>query len=751
MEWSAYPAARAARWQRIGPGGGGALYAPTVSPHDPSTVIAACDMSSSYLTIDGGKSWRQIDFQHWARFFCFDPADPRRIYAGANALFRSEDGGSTWELLFPRASRVSAVEYRGDEAQRVYVSDDGWPAGRIEAIAVDREDSSRLAVGVSVPRGRTHAEAGARSAELHVYTSGDRGAAWNDGGIVEGGRFIELVYWPGEGLVAISDTAIAVWGGNGRRHVPAVGPHGGIVDAAWGAGRISLVVAPAAGGVVSLFRAAGPLGPWEQRAFPGVNVARIAVCESAPDTVYASVPEPSGFPLYGSPAPPSDFGIIGSSDGGNTWEWKLRIGECQPANRAVGWVETDFPTTWGGAPFDLGVSPRSPAVCYAVDWGTLYRTLDGGASWEQVYTDRGAGGAYVSRGLDTTNAYGIFADPAEPASLLLASTDIGLFRSADEGRSWRHSMRGVPHEIENTCYWIEFDPRIPGRAWSAWGDCHDLPRAKMFASGRFPRYRGCLCRSDDGGRSWIGAAQELGPLGPVTHVVVDPTSPAARRTILAAEMGGGVLVSRDGGTTWERSFQGLRGDRAAWKIVPDGAGRIYLLTARVTGPDHGTPGGLFLSDDAGRSWKELLPRADLPVSFPHFLHIDSMNHDILYLACWPENATASGDPRGGGLLSSGDRGISWDRLLDERLHVYAVAGLPGRPETLFATLFEGAVLRSDDRGKTWGRLGGIDFAWPKTVAPDGHGGIYLSTFGSGVWRGPAEGTGEEGPPPVRAR
>jgi hypothetical protein len=36
----------------IGPGGGGAMFHPTISPHDNHTVLIACDMTVSYITHD---------------------------------------------------------------------------------------------------------------------------------------------------------------------------------------------------------------------------------------------------------------------------------------------------------------------------------------------------------------------------------------------------------------------------------------------------------------------------------------------------------------------------------------------------------------------------------------------------------------------------------------------------------------------------------------------------------------------------
>ncbi|HEX3106923.1 MAG TPA: hypothetical protein VHQ22_21000, partial [Terriglobales bacterium] len=43
-------AARPGDFQVVGPGGGGAMFNPTVSPHDPNTVLISCDMTGSYIT-----------------------------------------------------------------------------------------------------------------------------------------------------------------------------------------------------------------------------------------------------------------------------------------------------------------------------------------------------------------------------------------------------------------------------------------------------------------------------------------------------------------------------------------------------------------------------------------------------------------------------------------------------------------------------------------------------------------------------
>ena len=48
------PAPRQDAWQVIGPGGGGTMIQPTISPHDANIVVEHCDMTGAYITTDGG-------------------------------------------------------------------------------------------------------------------------------------------------------------------------------------------------------------------------------------------------------------------------------------------------------------------------------------------------------------------------------------------------------------------------------------------------------------------------------------------------------------------------------------------------------------------------------------------------------------------------------------------------------------------------------------------------------------------------
>src|SRR5215470_4190655 len=89
-------ASRPGNFRVIGPGGGGAMFHPTVSPHDANTVLIACDMTGAYVTHDGGESWRMFNLRGDVRFFVFDPIDPHTMYAKATGLWRSTDNGESW-------------------------------------------------------------------------------------------------------------------------------------------------------------------------------------------------------------------------------------------------------------------------------------------------------------------------------------------------------------------------------------------------------------------------------------------------------------------------------------------------------------------------------------------------------------------------------------------------------------------------------------------------------------------------------
>src|SRR5271157_2618744 len=161
---ASYSAPRLDAWRILGPGGGGAQFYPAVSPHDPNLVLVACDMTGAYISENGGQSWRLFNLRSPVTFFAFDPQDPKVIYAGADALWRSEDRGHTWGLVYPSSSDVRLI-MPDDHATPVYLAHQE-PVGRVLALAVDPDDSRKLYATIREKDG------------VELYFSSDRGAQW---------------------------------------------------------------------------------------------------------------------------------------------------------------------------------------------------------------------------------------------------------------------------------------------------------------------------------------------------------------------------------------------------------------------------------------------------------------------------------------------------------------------------------------------------------------------------------------------
>ena len=74
------------------------------------------------------------------QFFVFDPLDRKVIYAQADGLWRSEDSGDTWRLVYPKPSDLKEIKMSSDHADEELVAEPN-PLGTITAMAIDPSDS----------------------------------------------------------------------------------------------------------------------------------------------------------------------------------------------------------------------------------------------------------------------------------------------------------------------------------------------------------------------------------------------------------------------------------------------------------------------------------------------------------------------------------------------------------------------------------------------------------------------------------
>lgn len=715
-------AQRPGNFHILGPGGGGAQYNPTISPQDPNTVLVSCDMTGAYITHDGGRSWRMFNLRGTVKFFAFDRSNPHIIYAEATGLWRSVDDGETWKLLYPKPSSVRALRMASDHADETIVADPD-PLGTITAMAIDPRDSATLYAATL------------KGANAALFVSHDSGDGWEQV-VTLPERASQIWLKPAgqgkaESVLAGGEHSVLWWKAGGARTVPAPSVRFTSLSAGFGSGKATIYATADEGAFVLQ---EGELH-WQQCVLPGHGGEMRAIETSLlnPSIAYVSF---SKLALEGDVWE----GVAKTSDCGRTWTLVWKEHRAPAPNVHDAWITGRFGPGWGENPLMIGVAPNDAKLCYATDLGRTMRTRDGGATWEAVYSRRLPAGGWTSTGLDVTTSYGIHFDPFNLQRQFITYTDIGLFRSEDGGKSWISSTAGVPERWLNTTYWIVFDPKVPGRMWSVNSGTHDLPRPKMWRHRSPLAFKGGVCLSNDGGKTWAPANTGMEETG-ATHILLDERSPSDSRTLYVAAFGRGVYKSMDGAHTWALHNNGITQTQPlAWRLVQAADGTLYVLLARRS--EDGSignegDGGIYRSTDGTSTWQRVaMPEG---ANAPNGLATDPAHPERLYLATWARAVGLRGE--GGGIYVSDNGGQTWRNTLSEDQHIYDVTVDPRDARVLYAAGFESSAWRSADRGEHWSRIPGFNFKWGQRAIADpaDPSSVYITTFGGSVWHGHVNG------------
>ncbi|MEN8165564.1 MAG: hypothetical protein ABFS37_15655, partial [Acidobacteriota bacterium] len=213
----------------------------------------------------------------------------------------------------------------------------------------------------------------------------------------------------------------------------------------------------------------------------------------------------------------------------------------------------------------VGIAPEGSSG------GTLYRSVDGGATWVEV------------PGLNAGSTFDIeFA----PDGTVFIGTDSGVWMSGDDGLNWTQLDIGLTVNMATLDVFI--DPNNSATIWAGISD-----------HGGFQDQ--VLHKSVDGGVTWGNVTPPLAVSMACRGIAVNPADSNSVFAVFAGAFGGGeVWFSENGGSSWLNRSSGLPGNPLN-AVVHDGT-RILVGGGLLFG---GQEVGIYASADNGLNWSPL--------------------------------------------------------------------------------------------------------------------------------------------------
>ncbi|HEX3093004.1 MAG TPA: transcriptional regulator, partial [Candidatus Angelobacter sp.] len=380
--------------------------------------------------------------------------------------------------------------------------------------------------------------------------------------------------------------------------------------------------------------------------------------------------------------PNSDGDLYRSKDGGKSWEI--------------------VPDLHGKSLRALSIAASDPKILVVGALDGIYRSRNGGHDWERISPENHA---------EIKNVESVAIDPVNP-DVIYAGTWHLPWKTEDGGKTWHNIKKGVIDDSD--VFSIVIDPSQPANLFIS--ACSGIYRSEsageMFRkiqgipySARRTRmlqmdptdhnvvYAGTtegLWKTPDAGLTWkrMTASNIV-----INDVLIDPRHPA--RVLLATDRSG-VLASDDGGVTFTASNRGFTHRQAAALLV-DRNDSATLYAGVLNDKEFG---GVFISRDSGQTWKQTSDGLDGRDVFVLRQAADGSliagtDHGIFALrqnvARWaPRNVLA-----GKAEVATAKKGHAVANELTARVSVLEIAGARWFAAT------SSALLVSPDSGESW--------------------------------------------------
>jgi photosystem II stability/assembly factor-like uncharacterized protein len=348
------------------------------------------------------------------------------------------------------------------------------------------------------------------------------------------------------------------------------------------------------------------------------------------------------------------------------------------------------------------------AIRHALTGVFVFKTTDDGQHWLRTGAQ---GTGWVSDDL------ALIADPAHPGTLY-AGTDTAVYKTVNGGRSWQPYGQGLFPRSGKYCL-----PPVTGGPTTP--DCWKYPVFGTPGTTGWNRDNGYVLdvavdpvhsnvvyavaggvrKSTDGGRTWktvlFGRTRRASGLF-VSRVAIAPTRPESIYAIVQLANRSAIYKSTDAGRTWQATGAGSSlpasccGDNEDALVVDPGNPQTLYADVGNT---------VFATTDGGQTWQPAangLPRAPIHAlveggNFVTSLAADPRTPGTLYASVHPWSDRGIVKPTGG-IYKTTNGGDTWSELYTG-FGVDRVAIDPARPSTIYAA--GAGLFRSTDSGRTW--------------------------------------------------
>ena len=253
-----------------------------------------------------------------------------------------------------------------------------------------------------------------------------------------------------------------------------------------------------------------------------------------------------------------------------------------------------------------GSIKRSHEYWFAAAGGGLWKTTDGGTSWQPMSDGKTDTAAFGGVAVCEANPDVVYATTGESQLRGNVLPGNGVWKTSDGGKSWAKIGLAAVHNFSR----VRIHPK----------DCDTVFVGGFGHYGADNDDRGVF-RSKDGGKNWSKVLYRDAKTGAV-DISIDPGNPDVIYAALweawrkpwgmsSGGPGSGLFKSADGGTSWAEITRapGLPKDGLIGKIgvsvSPADPNRVYAII------EHEAAGGVYASSDAGKTWEKRGDSRDL--------------------------------------------------------------------------------------------------------------------------------------------